>query len=273
MLKLNWGKITLAASTIVAVLIISEASADPLDPNLSGNTQYDEWTNSSLTLTENPGFPGFPGFGAWPGPIDSPLGGPGVDNGDAQLDKVSNGTGGGPYPATGSIYYGGFSSAVNNDGGTLSVSDSSPLANLATIAFGIEIGEAWTFDFYNEVLPSLSYNGGAQNLAPDYSHVEQEFIGTVTMPSGEEPLYNNTYLLGWDVSALGPITDFVIEWTGVQHAALYSLRLDQSDVVQAVEPAAAPEPGFLAMLIGLCPVAMLYLGRRRHATQLVGATA
>ncbi|EAQ81548.1 hypothetical protein DSM3645_28242 [Blastopirellula marina DSM 3645] len=227
-----------------------------IDPGLSGNTQYDEWTNNSLTIAGSPGYPGFPGSGAWPNPIGSDLGG------DATLNKTANGTGGGPYPASGSIYYGGFSGDINNNGGTLAVADATPISNLQTVSLQIQIGEAWTYDFYNEVLPTLSYNGGAQSVAPTTSSLlEQFYNGTVEMPTGPEDVFINTYLLTWDLSGIvGTIADFAVSFTGVQHAQLYTLRLDQSDQVSAT-----PEPGSLALLLGIVPAAAWCMRRRRDA--------
>jgi hypothetical protein len=233
----------IAAATVVVATTSLAASIHFVDPALPGTTQYDEWDN--LTAGANPGFPGFPGSGAWPNAIGSNVGA----SGDATLEKTANGTGGGPYPAGASIYYGGFSAAINNDGGTLAVSDATPVANLANVVFQLEIGEAWTFDFFNDVLPTLSYNGGAQNLAATDAYLLHQLDnGTVTMPTGEETVYINTHLLQWDLSGIGdgPITDFEISFTGVQHAQLYGLQLDQSDSYSRYEP--VPEPASAALL-------------------------
>lgn len=255
----------LARLALLAGLLIGASAAHATitvsDPVLPGTVSYDGWDN--LTAANNPGFPGFPGTGAWPsGGIGSNESG----SGDATLVKVSNGTGGGPYPAGGSIYYGGFSAAINNNGGTLAVTDATPLANLTNVVFLIQIGEAWTYDFFNSVLPTLSFNGGSQNLAAtDSALVDQLFNGTVTMPTGEEELFINTYLLQWDLSALaGTVTDFAINFTGVQHAQLYALDLYQSDVYASLfdtEPV-VPEPATLGM-IGL-GLSMAGLARRKR---------
>lgn len=245
------------------------ATAAPMllvDPAIAGNSQFDGWETGNLTFGQNPGYPGFPGSGAWPAPIGSGSAG----SGDAVLNKVANGSGGGPYPAGGSIYFGGFSGDLNNNGGTLSVSDATPVGGLENVIFQIQIGEAWTYDFWNGVLPTLSYNGGAQNLAATTAVLaEQFFNGTVTMPTGEEPVYINTYLLQWDLSSISdPIRSFSINFTGVQHAQLYALRLDQSDEFQSIvasDPPVVPEPTSLA-LAGFAGIGLLFRrisGRRR----------
>ncbi len=80
-------------------------------------------------LGSESGYGTFPGSGNWPAPIQSNVGG------DATLNKTANGAGGGPYPASGSIYFGGFSGDQNVNGGTLAVTDNSPVANLQTVVF------------------------------------------------------------------------------------------------------------------------------------------
>jgi hypothetical protein len=228
-----------------------------VDPQLAGSTQYDEWAAGSLTSSANPGYPGFPGSGAWPAPIGSSAAG----SGDANLNKVANGNGGGPYPAGAAIYYGGFSADINNNGGTLSVTDVTPVADVSNIVLQIQIGEAWTYDFWNAALPTLSYNGGTQDLAADDAQLLEAFFnGTVTMPTGEEAVYINTYLLQWDLSSLGSITDVSLKFTGVQHAQLYALRLDQSD---EYSPAVVPEPSALA-LAGMAGMGLLVACRTRR---------
>ena len=218
-----------------------------IDPGLSGNTQYDGWID--LVASNYPGYGGFPGSGAWPAPIGSNrTTGNAFDinePGDAGLIKTANGNGGGAYPAGGSLYFGGFSSDINNNGGSLAVVDSTPVANLSNVVFQIQIGEAWTFDFLDEALPTLSYNGGAQSLVAGTSLTVEKFHnGTVTMPSGEEDVFINTYLLQWDLSGVvDPITEIQIDFVGVQHAQLYGLQLNQSDVFTLV-----PAPGAIALL-------------------------
>ncbi len=224
--------------SIILLASASIAQAAFIDPGLAGNTQYDGWVG--LTASNYPGYGSFPGNGAWPAPIISNTAG----SGDAYLRKVSNGPGGGPYLAGGSIYFGGFSAEVNYDGGTLAVGDNTVVDNLSNVVFQIEIGEAWTYDFHNRQLPVLSFNGGSQQLVADVTLlVDQVHNGTVDMPTGPEDVYINSWLVQWDLSAYTGITDFEISFTGVQHAQLYSLRLDQSDVYAAV-----PTPASLALL-------------------------
>ncbi len=247
------------AAALGTVFAASSAFGALTSITLPGATDTDVWPIGSLTAGPNPGYPSFPGSGAWPAPIGSATGG------DATLNKTANGTGGGPYPASEGLYYGGFSGDANVNGGTLTVSDATPLTNLSTVVFQVEIGESWTYDFFNHELPTLSYNGGTQSLAATYSSLfDQQYLGTIPMPSGDEPIYRNTYALQWDLNGIAdPITSFSVSFTGVQHAQLLSLQLDQSDAVLAnsVLPAAVPEPSAL-LLAGAC-AGLAGLRRRR----------
>lgn len=254
------------ATAVATLLCVAAASAQYVpgqqlvDVSLAGSSSYDGWTN--LTAAANPGFPGFPGSGAWPSAIGSSAAG----SGDALLVKTANGAGGGPYPAGQGLYFGGFSSTINENGGTLSVQDATPLAGLANVVFQIEIGEAWTHDFHNDVLPTLSYttaSGAVTGLVATEWALSARFDnGTVEMPTGDETVYINSYLLQWDLSDVGEsITTFSISFTGVQHGQVYALQLDQGGVYTSL--AAVPEPASFAALAGLGALALVATRRRR----------
>lgn len=235
----------------LALAIAGVANATPVDPGLAGNTQYDEWAN--LTGANYPGYGGgFPGAAAWPAPIGSNVAG----SGDADLSKVS----GNAYTAAEAIYHGGFSSIPNSSGGTLAVSDATPLADVKTIVLQVEIGEAFGYDFFNDTTPVLSYNGGGQGIAADSASIISQYQnGTFVNPDTglEEPVYVNTWMMTWDVSALGAVTSLALQWTGVQHSQVYAARLDQSDI-------AVPEPGTISLaMLGLSGIAAIGRARRR----------
>lgn len=230
---------TSALFSVAALAALAGLSQGAIvDPGLSGTTQSDTWSNASLTAGANPGYPSFPGSAPWPSAIGSSAGA------DATLSKTS----GSAYPAGTSLYFGGFSATPNASGATLKVADSTPVVGITTVIFQIEIGEAYGYDFYNHVLPTLSYNGGSQNLAATSSALTgQVNAGSFDTPDGTQPLYNNTYLLYWDLSAIsGPITDFSISFTGVQHAQLLQMRLDQSTAALSSSP--VPEPAAISLL-------------------------
>jgi hypothetical protein len=248
LLKPTGTRIVLSVLALL-FLLAPVAQASPIDPGLSGNTQYDGWAD--LTAANNPGYPGFPGSAPWPAPIGSNQTG----SGDADLDKVA----GNAYPASAAIYFGGFGSAPNTYAGTLELSDATPVADVETIILQVEIGEALGYDFYDDVFPTLSYNGGTQALGPDNTFlVDQVLDGYVDTPAGPQPVYINTWMVQWDARSLGAISDFAIEFSGVEHSQVYALRLDQSDVY------AIPEPGSAALcLVGLAGLALA--SRKRSA--------
>lgn len=236
------------------------------------NVVTNSWVNLSA-FAQN-GVAGLSGTGSFPGTtlwtpkasqVNSVIGDDGGTVGGANLTKVSNApTGGGAYAASGSLYFGGFSGDINVNGGALAVVDSSPLAGLQNITFQVGIGEASTYDFYNHVLPTLTYTtalGTVSSVTATSSSVAEAFFnGTVSMPTGEEPIYINQYLLQWDLSGVtSPITSFSIGFSGVQHAQLYGLTLTQAAV------AAVPEPSTYAMLLsGLVSMGVVGAVRRRQ---------
>lgn len=228
-------------SCAVVLSMAGVAMANTVNPGLAGTTQYDGW--DGITAANYTGYGTFPGSGAWPAPIGSNQSG----SGDADLSKVANGSGGGPYLASGGIYSGGFAFTPNTLGGTLGVSDSTPVANLANVVFQVEISEAFGYDLFNDVLPKLSYNGGSQNLAPSFDTiVERVQNGTFDVPGGgTEPLYINTYLVQWDLSALSGITSFSVSFNTVQHSVVSEARLDQSDSYSALT---VPAPASAALV-------------------------
>lgn len=252
------------ALVALSLSLASAASAALTSIALPGTTQTDVWardtasTDGPLTIAGSPGRGGFPGSAPWGSPILSPSGG------DANLLKTANGAAGGPYPAGSGLYFGSFGSVPNTNGGQLTVTEPTAIAGLSTVVFQVEIGEAWTYDLYNDVLPTLSYNGGSQNLAATYSSLfDKVYNGTIAMPSGEETLYINTYALQWDLASLGPITSFSISFNGVEHATLSALQLDQgsAQAPASLLPAAVPEPTALAFLAA----SLALTGRRRRA--------
>ncbi len=254
----------LLALSLAAITTASTSSlhAAVIDLSLNGTTSYGKWdTLNSLRLA---GTGSFPGNTMWT-PIASNHG-----NDDAVLKKISNGSGGGPYVATESIYYGGFSGDANLNGGTMAVADDTPLANLKTLVFQIDIGEAFTYDFFNHETPLLSYTtaNGTFNLEADYTILLSKIYSTtVSMPTGpdgeyqDEDVFRNTWLFQWNLNDVTePITSFEIQFTGVQHAQVYALQLDQSDYAYNV--AVIPEPSTWSLLLVIGTGTVILLRRK-----------
>lgn len=243
--------------------------SDPLNINLGGTDYYDMWlnlasgANSTRTYT-NPSFPTFPfpysipgnpGGGIFPGttmwaPINAQLWSDGHDRG--QLIKIANGAGGGPFPSGSTIYYGGASPTANTEGGTLSAKGYA-VDGIKTVAFQISIGEAYGYTLWDanssgtvelNEMPYLTVydkNGAVlSTLASQAGYadiIKKAYNGSLEMPPGsglDEDVYINTYGLQWDLSSVvGDIGSFAVTWTAVQHAQLWSLRLDQSNLAHS----------------------------------------
>ena len=213
----------------------------------SGSSGSDAWVN--VNSANFSGYGGFPGNSPWPAPIGSN----GAGSGDADLSRVAGSpTGGGPFLSSSSIYFGNYAQIPNALGGTLRVSDSTPLANLKTLVFQIQIGEATGYDLYSA--PTLKINGGSSIVNLLFSGILNRYqSGTFFSPATEldEPVYVNTRGYQWDVSSLGAVTSFAIDFSGVTHSQIYGLQLDQSSSVFST--AVIPEPNVGGLILaGAC---------------------
>lgn len=255
-------------STLVLAAAAGGLLADPIDDAkpksvpLGGTTSHDEWSNSALTSTTNPGYPGFGSTMPWPSPVQSDLGG------DASLNKIS----GTSNPASGSIYSGGFLTTPNTLGGQLRLTDTTVGFDLNTLVLQIEIGEAFGYDFFNHALPTLSYttsSGTVSGVAPTFSSkIVQAQNGTFDAPSGEEPVYVNLWGLQWDLGGVaGTITSFNVSYTVVQHSQVYGLRFDGSSATYGssmLPTVPVPEPStYAAGLAALLAIVVVIRRRRR----------
>lgn len=254
-----------------------------VDPNLPGNSSWDGWLAmsqqgdgngpwySALSLS-NPavGMAGYPGMmssaSPWPQPIASVQGSTGHD---AAIYKVGNGEAGpsnfvgGPVPFSSSLYFFSFIPDGDRLGGSVAVKDANPIGNVKNIVLQIEIGEQGGFDFFNDKLPVLNYNGGSQSIAPvndEIIHQIDNGIKPSPDPSVEDQhIYINSYLLQWDLSSVGEeIEAFSIDFSAVVHAQVYAMRLDQSDTFSVI-----PEPASVGVFAGV--TGLLMLRRRRKA--------
>lgn len=262
---------SLIQGSFLALSFAASAHADTLIggvtleaiPGLGDDSTFATWNNLRIYNAATGGVTGtggFPGMTMW-----SPIAPQGGDDADSRLSKIANGPGGGAYAASSSFYFGGFSGDFNYNGGTLGVGSTAPLSNLDTVIFQIQIGEAWAYDFYNDVLPTLTYTtsaGTVSGVASTYSSLyHQHHNGTVTMPTGEEDVYINSYALQWSLNDVAEeITSFQIAFSAVQHAQLYGVSLQQGNDGTTVNLLPVPEPS--TALLGV--LGLLASFRRRR---------
>ncbi len=220
----------------------------------SGSSDSDAWVNVNAS--------NFSGYSRPPfsSPWVVPIGSNGIGSGDADLNRVAGSpTGGGPILSSSSIYFVGNDTLPNVMGGTLRVSDLTALANLKTLTFQIQIGEATGYDLYSA--PTLKINGGSSVVTPLFSVIINRYQdGTFQNPDTNlnEPVYVNTRGYQWDVSSLGAVTSFAIDFSGVAHSQVYGLQLDQSSSVFST--AVVPEPNVGGLVLA---AACFFLIRRR----------
>ena len=202
----------------VAALSVTSSHAEyflDLDPVATGNqsgskyvavTQPTGTTVSSseawekLTATQYPDVnAGFPGSADWDAVAFSHIG---TNFGTSYLFKTANGSGGfgGPYPASGSIYFGGTSSTTNLDGGELTIytDATKAISGLKTAVLQLDIGEAWTYDIYSA--PVLYYSlvgGGGGSVGPAYQTLYQRVANDSMPPGGGLPAADKKKIFDW----------------------------------------------------------------------------
>ena len=113
-------------------------------------------------------------------------------------------------------------------------------------------------EFAGGNFPVLNYNGLSQNIPANFYSLEWE--GELSSDFGD----GYGYLRGfqWDLRSISePITSFEITWSNNNHAQIYALQLDQSDIFTQV----IPEPSsYFLMTFGLaCLFAITRIRQRR----------
>ena len=226
-------------SIITAAFAATSACHAAFTINLPGNTETSGWDDLKVS---NPywaanGYPtAYPGTAAWPEPVSANAAG---SQGSAGFMKKS-----------GNGYFSGSSLYDAGGAGTFSVSDSSPIADLATLVFQIDSGTSIG------VLPLLNYNGGSQALPANYfAQGDGEYL-TFNFQTGQSfPTQNRAWQ--WDLTGLD-VDSYEIIWGSVpnNHLTQYEINLTAGDAfVQAV-----PEPSSVVMI----SLVSLALFRRRR---------
>jgi hypothetical protein len=228
------------------LFVVTTLTAQIVNVSFSGNgvTSFSSW--SDINAFEYVGYGSFPGNQPWPAPITATEG-----LTTASLNRVAGApTGGGPFLASESIYFGSFSQVPNALGGTLQIFDSAPLLNLKTLVFQIQIGEATGFDFHLPtgapkltVNDSLTLNATFVNLANRFQN------GTFPSPQtgNDEPVYVNTWAYQWNIPSPTTLDFYTINFSPVTHAQVYNLRLDGTTFLQ--NSAVIPEPTTYGLLL------------------------
>jgi hypothetical protein len=246
-------------SLLLLFLLVTTSVAQIIDINFSGSgtTSYSAWSNiNSFNYT---GYGSFPGNSPWPTPIRATQG-----STNSVLNRVSGApTGGGPFLASESIYFGSFAQIPNTLGGTLRLSNSLSLTNLRTLVFQIQIGEALGYDFFEPSgLPRLSLNGGTYTNAGFTNLVNRFQNGVFPSPETgqDEPVWINTLAFQWNVTNASAITNYAVDFSGVTHSQIYALRWDSTSVLQGQ---VVPEPSTLGLLALAAAGAAGYIIRKR----------
>jgi len=217
-------------ATVASLLLLSAIHASAaFSINLPGNTETGTWSN----LYE-------------PTPPPAASTGPALNSliaASGSSAVFSTKSGSPMYTGTGSGLYTGFSP------GAFSVSDSSPIADLATIVFQARLN----FEFTSV---TLSLNGAS--TGPLAGIVPGFALSALAPTEGQ-----SDYAWQWDLSGISEeITSYEITFTTQAHTAIYvssPLTVHTSDSFVQVVP--EPTTGLLA----IAPLAFVVLRRRRAA--------
>lgn len=234
--------------TFITLLLglVNYTSAQIVDVNFSGSgtTSFSAWSN--VNSFNYPGYGSFPGNQPWPAPIPATQG----STSSALNRIIGSPTGGGPFLAAESIYFGSFAQVPNALGGTLRLSNSLSLTNLKTLVFQIQIGEAMGYDFFNPSgVPKLTFNNNSYISAVFTNLVNRYQNGVFPSPETgkDEPVYVNTWAYQWNITNDLNITNYAVDFSGVTHSQVYAMRWDSTSILQNAP--VIPEPSTLSLLL------------------------
>ena len=230
-------------SSAIVASTTAIASGQFIDPNLSGDTQFDGWDTLNRSLPQiadnDAAWPTFPGATPWPEGIGSYLTFGTADRSDDDVtgDAVFNKTSGFGYPAGFSIYASPFGN------GTFEVADNTVVSNIETVVFQIEIGTGSAPTALSGD-PTLTINGTTQvALFNDF------LLSSGVSDTGFGPVNVDARAYQWDLRGLGPITSFAVDFAPAgTSTTITALQLDQGNVFTAI-----PAPG-AALTVGAAGV-------------------
>lgn len=235
---------------------VSLAQVVPVNFSGSGLVACDEWLELNKFykgLSNNSSFSRYPGNGSWPYPV--PPSGPNSNaTGSARLIRLAGNPSGGPFFAEGSIYFFSTNQLPNDFGGTLAITNSSPLTNLQTIVLQLQIGQASGYDFRSPAgFPYLKINGSTNTIPASYPGALvgiYEGLPAYNYATGLfEPLIIKTLAFQWSLTNTLSVTSFAVEFSCVTHSQIYALRLDQSSTLQSAQVfSTSSEPPQISLL-------------------------
>lgn len=193
--------------------------------SLPGSSESAAWSGlNSTNYNSSEGFPSHPtATNTWPSALTPDTG--------ATLGGSLNKISGGGYFASASLYDAGTP-------GTFQITDLASVAGLETVIFQADLGSVLG------AVPVLSYNGGSQALAADFTGTS---TGNFAGGFGGPPSPTTNYAWQWDLSGVsGSITEFAIEWTTNPHGTIYQLDIAAGDSFAQVVP--EPTTSLLAAL-------------------------
>lgn len=255
------NKLILALYMLILGAALSFAQIVNVNFSGGGTTSYSAWSN--INSFNYVGYGSFPGSAPWPAPIRATQG-----STNSTLNRMAGSpTGGGPFLASESIYFGNFAQVPNALGGTLRLSNSVSLTNIKTLVFQIQIGEATGYDFFEPAgLPRLTINGltNASSFSTFTNLVTRFQNGVFPSPETgqDEPVWINTLAYQWNITNASSITNYHVDFSGVTHSQVYAMRWDGTTVLQSTP--VIPEPSTLGLLVLAAAATGGYVLRKRN---------